>query len=138
VIGMCSARVPLVPGAAVGWVGRAQLDGLAAILGDVRLRNRFLFIVVHHAPLNAKGRPDSPTHGLADAKKLLSIARGPNRAVLFGHIHKRYHHAPTSERPHLFGCGSSTSKGHEGYWLYEIENGELKSYQMLRPGDDAR
>ena len=132
VVGLCSARVPLFPGAAVGWVGKKQLDGLEALLRDSRLAKRFVFIAVHHAPLGPRGRPDMPTHGLADAKALMRVASGPNRAVVFGHIHQRYRHAATQWRPQLFGAGSSTSKGREGYWLYEVEGGVLQSARMMR------
>lgn len=138
VVGLSSARVPLMPGAAVGWVGRAQLEGLYALVRDKRLRERFVFVAVHHAPLGPRGTPDTPTHGLADARALLDIVRGPRFAVLHGHIHKRYHHPGRVDRPHLFGAGSSTSKGHEGYWLYEVEDGQLKGAHMLRLGEDPR
>jgi len=136
VIGLTSARVPLFPGAAVGWVGRKQLEALEKLVRDPRLKDRFTFVAVHHAPLNPKGRPDTPTHGLADARSLLDIVRGPKFAVLFGHIHKRYNHPSDGTRPHLFGAGSSTSKGHEGYWLYEVERGELKAWHKLRIGEN--
>lgn len=138
VVGLSSARVPLMPGAAVGWIGRSQLEGLQQLVRDPRLRQRFVFVAVHHAPLNAKGSPDTPTHGLTDARTLMDIARGPRFAVLHGHIHKRYHHPARVDRPHLFGAGSSTSKGHEGYWLFEVEGGELKGAHMLRLGEDPK
>jgi 3',5'-cyclic AMP phosphodiesterase CpdA len=136
VVGLLSARVPLFPGAAVGWVGKKQLEALTALVRDPRLEKRFVFVAVHHAPLNQRGVPDSPTHGLHDAKELLRICTAPNFAVLHGHIHRRYHHAPAMGRPHIFGAGSSTSKGDEGYWLYEVDGGRLVASHKLRIGED--
>ena len=136
VVGLCSARVPLFPGAAVGWIGKPQLQGLAALLQAPELQGRFVFVTVHHAPLARSGRPDTPTHGLVDARALMALLPGDGYAVLFGHIHQRYHHPATATRPHLFGAGSSTSLGHEGYWLYEIEGGALKAAHRLALGED--
>lgn len=136
VVGLCSARVPLFPGAAVGWVGRAQLEGLAALLRAPELAGRFVFVAVHHAPLGPRGRPDTPTHGLVDARSLMELLPGERYALLFGHIHHRYHHPATATRPHLFGAGSSTSKGREGYWLYEVDGGALQAAHRLALGED--
>jgi 3',5'-cyclic AMP phosphodiesterase CpdA len=136
VVGLTSARVPLFPGAAVGWVGEKQRSALGDLLRDARLAGRFVFVAVHHAALGPKGRPDTPTHGLADGAKLMKLLAGPRYALLFGHIHRRYTHKPTGSRPHLFGAGSSTSKGAEGYWLYEVDDGRLRAAHMLRIGED--
>ncbi|XXF81528.1 metallophosphoesterase [Myxococcaceae bacterium GXIMD 01537] len=125
VVGLCSARVPRVPGMAFGTIGPAQLDGLAAIVRDERLAGRALLVVVHHAPLTGAGHPDKPLHGLRDAEDLLKLLPGPRYAVLHGHIHHRYHHPATAERPHIFGAGSSTQAGREGYWLIEVEGGQV-------------
>lgn len=130
VIGLSSARVPLFPAAAVGWVGRAQRDGLARLLHAPELEGRFLFVMVHHAPLAPNGRQDTPTHRLADGPALLDLLRGDRIAVLFGHIHRRYRFESDGVRPHLFGCGSSTHRSRGGYWLYEVEGGRLTRAEM--------
>lgn len=133
VVGLKSARVAPVPGLPYGVIGEAQLDGLAALLKDPRLDGRAVLVVVHHAPLNRKGRPDLWHHGLRDAPALLRLLPGPRHAVLHGHIHERYHHPATAERPHIFGAGSSTEAGHEGYWLIEVAGGRVVGGQALTP-----
>jgi 3',5'-cyclic AMP phosphodiesterase CpdA len=133
VVGTLSARV-LVPGVSFGWVGRPQLEGLRALLEDPRVARRAVLVVVHHAPLTAKGKRDFAYHRLVDGRALLDVVRGPARAVLHGHIHRRYHHEATATRPHLFGAGSSTQLGREGYWLIDVEGGRI-SGRMLRPGE---
>jgi 3',5'-cyclic AMP phosphodiesterase CpdA len=125
VVGLLSARVPFVPGMAFGTIGEAQLDGLAAIVKDPRLAGRALLVVVHHAPLTDEGRADRFLHGLHDAEALFKLLPGPRYAVLHGHIHKRYHHPATAERPHVFGAGSSTQAGREGYWVIDVKGGQV-------------
>jgi 3',5'-cyclic AMP phosphodiesterase CpdA len=134
VIGLRSARVPPVPGLAYGVVGPQQLEGLQAIIQDPRLEGRAVFVVVHHAPLTHKGVPDRWLHGLRDADALCRLIPGPRYAVLHGHIHQRYHHPATAERPHLFGAGSSTEAGHEGYWVIETSGGQVVGGAQHVPG----
>jgi 3',5'-cyclic AMP phosphodiesterase CpdA len=125
VVGLLSARVPITPGLSYGFIGPAQLEGLAALLKDARLDGRAVLVVVHHAPLTPRGRADRWSHGLRDAQALLRLLPGPRYAVLHGHIHQRYHHLATGERPHIFGAGSSTEAGHEGYWVIEVAGGRI-------------
>jgi 3',5'-cyclic AMP phosphodiesterase CpdA len=134
VIGLRSARVPIVPGASFGVIGRRQLDGLDAALHDRRLDGRAVLVVVHHAPLTRSGKPDKPHHGLVDARALFKRLPGPRFAVLHGHIHQRYHHPATAERPHIFGAGSSTQAGREGYWLIDVSEGRIAGSEMHTPG----
>ncbi|MCE9669356.1 metallophosphoesterase [Myxococcus stipitatus] len=133
VVGLLSARVPPTPGLSFGVIGEAQLAGLEALLKDPRLDGRAVLIVVHHAPLTRKGVADRWHHGLRDAEALLRLLPGPRFAVLHGHIHQRYHHPATAERPHLFGAGSSTEAGHEGYWLIDVAHGQVVGGQPLAP-----
>ncbi|MBK7857797.1 MAG: metallophosphoesterase [Archangiaceae bacterium] len=135
VIGLKSARVPLVPGFSFGVIGRRQLEGVDLALADPRLEGRAVLVVVHHAPLTKSGKPDRPLHGLVDAKKLFSRLKGPRFAVLHGHIHHRYHHPATAERPHIFGAGSSTQAGREGYWLIDVKDGQIAGSEMHQPGN---
>jgi len=134
VVGLCSARVPHFPGMSYGVIGRLQLDALERLLGDERLRGRAVLVVVHHAPFRASGRPDRLFHGLRDAEDLLALLPGPRFAILHGHIHHRFHHPATAGRPHIFGAGSSTESGDEGYWVIETAGGAIGSAQALRPG----
>ncbi|WP_163866453.1 metallophosphoesterase family protein [Myxococcus eversor] len=133
VVGLLSARVPLSPGLSYGTIGDAQLAGLEALLKDPRLDGRAVFVVVHHAPLTRKGEADHWHHGLRDAQALLRLLPGPRYAVLHGHIHHRYHHPATAERPHIFGAGSSTEAGNEGYWLIEVAGGQVVGGQPQTP-----
>ncbi|MBF5043587.1 metallophosphoesterase [Aggregicoccus sp. 17bor-14] len=123
VVGLCSARLPPMPGLSYGRIGAAQLEGLSALLADPRLEGRAVLVVVHHAPLTRLQRADRAHHGLVDASALLALLQGPRFAVLHGHIHQRYHHPATATRPHLFGAGSSTQAGHQGYWVIETQRG---------------
>ncbi|MBL8954438.1 MAG: metallophosphoesterase [Myxococcaceae bacterium] len=134
VIGLRSARVPFVPGASFGVIGKRQLEGLDLALADKRLDGRAVLVVVHHAPLTKAGRPDKPNHGLVDAKALFQRLPGSRFAVLHGHIHHRYHHPATGDRPHIFGAGSSTQAGREGYWLIDVRDGKIAGSEMHTPG----
>ncbi|NMO21353.1 metallophosphoesterase [Pyxidicoccus fallax] len=133
VVGLHSTRVAPLPAFPYGVIGEAQLDGLAALLKDPRLDGRAVLVTVHHAPRNRKGVADRWNHGLRDADALLRLLPGPRFAVLHGHIHERYHHPATADRPHLFGAGSSTEAGHEGYWLIEVARGQVVGGQQHTP-----
>ena len=131
-IGLCSARVPPSPGIAAGFIGRAQREGLEAALADPRVKGRAVLVAVHHAPLRPSGRPDFPTHGLLDASRLLGIAdRAGVTAVCHGHIHRRYRLAGPGKLA-LFGAGSSTQAGMEGYWLLDFDRTGLRSAEAVR------
>lgn len=134
VIGLCSARVPPLPGLSCGFIGRRQLQGLEELLVDSSLAHRAVLVAVHHAPLSRSGKRDRLHHGLLDARALFRLVRGPRFAVLHGHIHQRYYHPATATRPHLFGAGSSTSRGKEGYWLLEVEDGRVRRAAICAPG----
>ena len=125
VIGLSSARVPLMPGIAAGWVGARQREGLTAALADPRLRERAVFVAVHHAPFRESGQPDRLNHGLTDRETLLEIlSSGGALALGHGHIHHRYR----TEGPaglSIFCAGSSTQAGREGYWIYELFPGKI-------------
>jgi 3',5'-cyclic AMP phosphodiesterase CpdA len=133
VVGLLSARVPLIPGFSFGRIGEAQLEGLKALISDPRLDGRAVLVVVHHAPLARSGRKDKPLHGLVDGEQLYQVVRGERFAVLHGHIHQRYHHAANEQRPHQFGAGSSTCEGREGYWLIDVKDGKIADWKMEAP-----
>ncbi len=134
VVGLLSARIGLVPGFSFGVIGQRQLEGLQRLLADPALKDRAVLVVVHHAPLTKEGTPDTPLHGLVDARRLFEIVHGPRFAVLHGHIHHRYHHPASPQRPHVFGAGSSTQQGREGYWLIDVKDGKFVGSEMRRPG----
>ncbi len=126
VVALHTSLIPSIPGVSYGRVGPEQLDGLRAALADAALGGRAVLVVVHHAPRRADGSPDKLSHRLLDAEGLLALLPGPRFAVLHGHIHRRYHHPATATRPHLFGAGSSTQAGQEGYWLLDIDGGAVR------------
>ncbi len=120
VVALSSARVPLAPGIAAGWVGEKQREALAAILADARMKDRAVLVAVHHAPLRQNGQPDRITHGLRDAAAVMAVsAAGGALGLCHGHIHHRYR-TPGPGNLTVFCAGSSTQKGREGYWLYEL------------------
>lgn len=103
-----------------GHVPEAQLEGLGRILEDARMQGRFVFVITHYAPRLADGTPDTPAHGLTNADALLDhcrpIARG---ALLHGHVHRCFH--VNSESIPLFGAGSATHRGREGFWVFDVD-----------------
>jgi hypothetical protein len=127
--------VPRFPGMSYGVIGKPQLAALERIVAHPRLRGRAVLVAVHHAPYKANGRPDRLSHGLVDAEDLLALLPGPRFAVLHGHIHHRFHHPATAGRPHIFGAGSSTEAGDEGYWVIETAGGRISEWRSQRPGE---
>jgi 3',5'-cyclic AMP phosphodiesterase CpdA len=130
-IALSSARVPLCPGVATGWVGQTQREALAAILADARLARRAVLVAVHHGPYRPNGRRDRITHGLFDGLEVLAIAaKGGAKGLCHGHIHHRYRIDEPSQVP-VFCAGSSTQKGREGYWIFELDGETLRSAQPV-------
>jgi 3',5'-cyclic AMP phosphodiesterase CpdA len=121
VVGVNSARANPKPTTSSGRIPDEQLDALAQILDDARVRDRFVMIVTHYAPRLANGRRDRLAHGLENADELLAISAGARRgAILHGHIHWRYH-VRVPETPLTLCCaGSTTHAGREGLWMYEV------------------
>jgi 3',5'-cyclic AMP phosphodiesterase CpdA len=75
-------------------------------------------VLVHHAPVR-----DWPWHELRGRRELLA-ATGSAAAVLCGHIHRRFREG------NVFCAGSSTERGKEGYWLYQLDGGRIVSAEM--------
>jgi 3',5'-cyclic AMP phosphodiesterase CpdA len=142
VIGVDSTRVPLFVGYALGRVGARQLRRLDALLDDARLRERVVSIVVHHAPVDPRGRPGRLAGGLVDGPELMAVLDGRCASLHFGHVHRRFQVPATgggggpAGRPHVFCGGSSTEVGAEGYWLVELEarTGRTARARELAPG----
>jgi len=129
IVGLCSARVPPVPGIAAGRVDDAQLAALEKICAHPRVRGRSIHVVVHHAPLRWDGREDRAGHGLADARALIDVCtRGGVAAVHCGHIHHRFSYQVPGG-PTIVCGGSSTWLGHEGYWLVDAARGGITGLQ---------
>jgi 3',5'-cyclic AMP phosphodiesterase CpdA len=127
VIGLTSARVPISPGFAAGWIGKLQRRRLAELLLSPELRGRMIFVACHHAPFKASGASDRKSHGLLDAAQLLRVLKEGKVAGLgHGHIHKRYRIDKPGQPP-IFCAGSSTERGHQGFFRYELLEGNLSA-----------
>jgi 3',5'-cyclic AMP phosphodiesterase CpdA len=113
-----------------GRIADEQLEALGRLLADPRLNGRAVLIATHYAPRRADGTHDHKNHGLENADALLAVCAGvPRSAILHGHIHWRFHVHP-DPGPHLFGAGSATHEGREGFWLFDVEPDRV----LARPG----
>jgi 3',5'-cyclic AMP phosphodiesterase CpdA len=124
VIALDSAVAHRKPWHAWGRVSDRQVLALESLLGDAALRDRFVFVLVHHAPRLVDGQPDGSNHGLRDADILLNACVSMRRgAILFGHVHRCYRVEVPGLEAALFGAGSTTMLGAEGGWMFDIEDG---------------
>lgn len=113
------------PNAAVwrssGLVPPAQVAGLRRALADDRVRSRFVIVALHYALCLADGRPDRPLHGLVNADAVIEACRELRAgAIVHGHVHHRYQASLPRLRVPIFGAGSATHSGREGFWMYEL------------------
>jgi 3',5'-cyclic AMP phosphodiesterase CpdA len=127
IVGVNSARPNPNPLLSSGLVPEVQLDALSRVLDDPRLAGRFVIVMTHYGILRRDGRPDARRHGLDNAAELVRICARPGLLLVHGHIHHRYHHPATAERPWLFCAGSATHRGREGFWLYDVEAGLIRA-----------
>lgn len=128
VIAVNSARPNPEPWRSNGRIPDAQLAALARIATDPRLAGRFVFVATHYAPRRADGTRDRLSHGLDNADELLAAcARLPRAALLHGHIHWRFHLSLTEPPARIFGSGSTTCAGREGFWLFEVDASETRA-----------
>lgn len=125
-IGVNSARANPKPTYSSGRIADEEIDALARVLDDPRLRDRFVIIATHYAPRRANGRPDRPAHGLENADDFLRVSAAAERGVIVhGHIHWRYH-VRVPETPLSLCCaGSTTHAGREGLWMIEVGDTEV-------------
>lgn len=137
VVGVNSAR-PNLPWQSSGRVPDIQLMGLRAALERPELRERFLFVATHYAPLRDDGSPDTSQHGLENAGAFLettaSVTRG---AILCGHIHHAFHYPSRVQgldAPDVFCGGSATMEGHEAAWWFEIDSEGASVRRVLWDG----
>lgn len=87
-IGVSSA-IASAPGLAVGEVGAAQLDRLAAVLRQTRAAHLCRVVMIHHPPLDGTV---SHRKRLRDAAALRAVlARAGVELVLHGHSHRSHH-----------------------------------------------
>lgn len=124
-----SARPNPEPWRSSGRIPDVQLDGLRTVLKDDALRGRFVFVLTHYAPRRPDDTPDTRWHGLENADALLHTCRSIEwGALIHGHIHWRYSLPRVGSRIPMFGAGSTTCEGREGYWLYEVEPERVRAF----------
>ena len=136
VIGLSSARVPLSPGFAAGWIGKTQRRGLASLLALPELKRRAVFVACHHAPFRRDGRADRLNHGLVDARQLIVLLEAGGALGLgHGHIHQRYRLEGSAKVP-IFCAGSGTELGRGGSFRYELAPGQLTAEAFFDSRED--
>ncbi|MBX3271990.1 MAG: metallophosphoesterase [Sandaracinaceae bacterium] len=127
VVAVDSTRPNPQPWRSSGRIPDAQLEALPSVLAS--LGDRFVFVITHYAPRLASGRPDRFTHGLVNADHLLAACAGLRGAILHGHVHRTYRVRVEGVMPELFCAGSTTEKGREGLWLFEVDGEGLRATQ---------
>lgn len=132
VIAVNSSRPNPLPWRSSGKIPQVQLEALAQALQDPRLKERYLFVITHYAPRLANGEPDSKLHGLVNAEAFLDSCKGINYGVILcGHIHRTYHLKMADMKAELYCAGSATMEGHEGFWVYEVEEKRLNAKSVF-------
>ncbi|NOY93585.1 MAG: metallophosphoesterase [Deltaproteobacteria bacterium] len=114
-----------------GRTPQRQLEALAAIFAHPALRGRLTLVATHYALRRPDGSPDSRHHGLENAEELLQACADLERgAFLHGHIHRRFFlQGPPLPLP-LFGAGSSTHRGHEGGWVFDLADARAEVREL--------
>lgn len=133
-VGLDSTRVRGWSHYFVGRLGADQRSRLARVLDDPRLAGRTVHVLTHHGPLSSDGRREWVESALIDGPELLALLSGRKVVLHHGHAHRRSWHKANSSRPHLFGAGSSTEPGREGYWLLEVTDHQAVEARHLPPG----
>lgn len=133
-VGLDSTRVPGWSQYFVGRLGAPQLAALARVLEHPKLAGRTVHVLCHHGPLSSDGRREWVESALIDGPALLDVLAG--RPVVFhhGHSHIRSWHRASEARPHLFGGGSSTEPGREGFWLLDVDSHQSVEARHVTPG----
>jgi hypothetical protein len=123
-----SARPNPQPWRSSGRIPTPQLVALGKMLGDERLRERFVFILTHYAARMPDGSRDTRLHGLVNADEFLTVcADVPRGAILCGHVHHSYRVKIPGVTPPVFCAGSATLSGREGFWLFDVDRGSARA-----------
>lgn len=121
-----SARPNPEPWLSSGRVPDAQIAALRALGASGELGGRRVFFATHYAPFLEDGRPDHARHGLENADALLdALAPFGGAIFLHGHVHRRYHVRVAASPLAFFCAGSATMRGHEGFWLFDVERARV-------------
>jgi 3',5'-cyclic AMP phosphodiesterase CpdA len=122
-VGLDSTRVNGWGQYVVGRVGRPQLKALQRVLDDPRMEGRTVLVLAHHGPFGPRRRSFHwRESGLLDAEPLIDVLRERRVVLHHGHSHHRYWHKAHGGAPHVFGGGSATDKGTEGFWHLELDD----------------
>jgi 3',5'-cyclic AMP phosphodiesterase CpdA len=124
-VGVNSCRGHRRPTDASGLVGRAQLDRLERLFGELEPGPRLL--VTHYPAAGPDGRPEKPHHGLRDVADLVAVARrGGVGLWLHGHQHRPYRLDDPQVAPFPVICvGSTTDSRSHGYNRYTVAGSRL-------------
>lgn len=137
-VGLDSTRVGALTQYFLGRIGRPQLAALSRLLDDPRLHGRTVHVLSHHGPFGPSGAFDWIHSALLDWRELLAVLEGKRVVFHHGHSHHRVWHPRLEQRPHLFGGGSSTEPGVEGYWVLEVDAHDELEAQAYLPGGVLR
>ena len=139
VIAVNSSVPHRLPWRSSGRLPQKQLDALQELLEDSRVRERFVFVMTHHAPRLANGRPDSAHHRLENAEAFLEVCSNIGRgAILFGHVHQCYRLSLPDLDIALFNAGSATMFRSEGLWIFDLNSGGIHARRGKWDGDGYR
>ncbi len=133
-IGLDSTRVPGWSQYVAGRVGAVQLSALTRILDDTRVIGRTAHVLCHHGPLTPEGKRAWRESELVDGAALLSTLKGRQVLLYHGHSHFRFWQRRNEDHPHVFGGGSSTEPGHQGYWLLDVKDAQHVDAHQCQPG----
>ena len=146
-IGLSSA-VPRPPFVSAGYLGRAQIAVLRAIVAAPEVASRTPIVLVHHDPLDSRFRLEQIRSGLVDAPSLRDAVWPLRRGmILFGHLHvRRYRRMDTAAGAIHVVSASGASLEHAddriraGFNLYTIGgDGAIRSIEarVLDPMSQA-
>lgn len=133
VVGLDSTRVPSGVGYVFGRLGDDQLARLDALLADPALAGRSVAVMVHHAPVDERGKRNPFSGGLLDGARLLEVTASRCVGLFCGHVHGRYRAAATEKAPEVFNAGSATEAGMEGYFVLDVEDRRVVSAEVIVP-----
>ena len=143
------ATNPCRPGLrATGRFGAQALARAEALVATARAKGRQVIYLLHYPPLAKDGSPYTHSgHSLDDVHDLLaSLRRCPPSLVLHGHKHEAWRvdlPSDSGSAVPIINCGttsavSSTPERTAGYFIYELDGGQLHSVRrrMLLAGEE--
>ncbi len=115
IFNLCSA-VPTAPHLATGRLGPAQLERLAALLGDPTYRDAFRVLLIHHPPVEGVVSKRKSLEDQDDLRAILAI-QGAD-LILHGHAHDAMVAAlpgPGDSMIPVLGVPSASALGQRGH-----------------------